>query len=346
MSNHKRTYWIFQVAGWALYCLIYIFFYLSIRVEPQPFFFEQLLTHVFIGFWLTHLMRLVIQKLQILRLTLKKQIIALTVLSLVFSFLIGISIVAIETTIRIQSENLGYFSFLNVSVRFAFSYFHFVLIWNLLYFTYHYVQKTREQDIEQAKLESILKELEITTLKAHINPQFLFNSLNSIRSLVADDPPRARSAITMLSNILRTSIQVDKAEKTLFEKELSIIKDYIALEQIRFADQLFVTYDIEEDTLDQPVPAMIIPPLVENAIKHSIDEEKKQGYIEIYSHYKEDLHYFGIISSGKASSYQEQEATVLNEIRKRLYMLYGNKAILSVEDKDHDMIKVSVSLPL
>ena len=201
MSSYKKRYWIFQITGWTLYCLIYIFFYLSIRTEPQPYFFEQLLTHVFIGFWLTHFMRMVIQQAKILQLALKKQLIALSILSLFFSFLIGLCIVATEMLLRIQSINLSSFSFFNIATRFAFSYFHFVLIWNLLYFTYHYTQKTRQQKIEQAKLENLLKELEITTIKSHINPEFLFNGLNSIRSLVTDNPSRARTAITMLSNI-------------------------------------------------------------------------------------------------------------------------------------------------
>lgn len=346
MNKHQRMYWIFQIAGWSLYCLIYIFFYLSIRTSSQPNFFEQLLTHVFIGFWLTHIMRMVIQKLKILQFSLKKQIITLTILSLVFSFFIGVCIVATESWLQIQSFNLSGLSFLDIATRFAFSYFHFVLIWNLLYFTYHYIQKTREQNIEQAKLENLLKGLEITTLKSHINPEFLFNSLNSIRSLVTDNPVRARKAITMLSNILRNSIQVDKAEKSLFEKELSIIKDYIALEQIRFADQLFVQYTIEEDTLDQPVPAMVIQHLVENAIRYGIDEEIKQGSIEVYSAFKEDMHCFGVISPGSLSSYLSQENDALNDIRKRIHTTYGAKAKLQVEHNEDGLIRAAVCIPL
>ncbi len=346
MSNHKKNYWIFQVAGWALYCLIYIFFYLSIRSEPQPYFFEQLLTHVFIGFWLTHLMRFVIQKTKIILLDFKKQLVALTILSLFFSFLIGLCIVATEMLMKIQSVNLTDFSFFNIAIRFAFSYFHFVLIWNLLYFTYHYIQKTRQQNVEQAKLENLLKELEITTIKSHINPQFLFNSLNSIRSLVTEDPVRARSAITMLSNILRSSIQVDKAEKTLFEKEFSILKDYISLEQIRFSDQMQVVYEIDEDTLDQPVPAMVIQTLVENAIKYGINSSSEHKKLEIYSEYKETLHCFGVISNGNIHAYLEAETYALDEIRKRLSLLYGKEASLKVLETQPGFITASVCLPL
>lgn len=346
MSNHKRTYWIFQVTGWTLYCLIYIFFYLSIRTEPQLNFFEQLLTHVFIGFWLTHLMRIVIQQTKILQLDFKKQLIALTILSLLFSFLIGLCIVTTEMLLQIQSVNLSDFSFFNIAIRFSFSYFHFVVIWNLLYFTYHYVQKTRQQNIEQAKLENLLKELEITTIKSHINPQFLFNALNSIQSLVTDDPARARTAITMLSNILRSSIQVDKAEKTLFEKELSVIKDYISLEQVRFSDQMQVNYRIDEDTLDQPVPAMVIQSLVENAIRYGINAGSQNTSLELYSEYKEDVHCFGVISQGNLQSYLENESATLDETKKRLFLLYGKTANMKVLEERQGYVTASVCLPL
>src|SRR5205085_9378123 len=102
------------------------------------------------------------------------------------------------------------------------------------------------------------KELELKTIKSHINPHFIFNALNSIRALVDENPERARTAITELSNILRSSMQAEKLETVPFERELNIVKDYLALEHIRFEDRLRIEYQIDEDTLDQPVPPMKI----------------------------------------------------------------------------------------
>jgi sensor histidine kinase YesM len=346
MNRHTITYWIFQTTGWTLYCLIYIFFYLTIRVAPQPYFFEQLITHVIIGFWLTHFMRWVIRRTGLLNLNIRKQAAALTFLSLVFSFMIGLCIVSTEKILGIQSENLTTYSYLNIATRFAFSYFHFVLIWNLLYFTYHYVQKTRQQNIDQAKLESLLKELEIKTLKSHINPQFLFNALNSIRSLVTEDPARARTAITQLSNILRSSIQVDKAEKILFEKELSIVKDYMALEQIRYADRLLIEYDIDEESLDQPVPAMVLQWLSDNALKHSPAPELHTTPIKIFSRFDDEFHVFGVVSNGDATMYKQAELPQLNEMIGRLKRVYGNKAALHINQHQNGGIEAIASIPL
>ena len=104
--------------------------------------------------------------------------------------------------------------------------------------------------MDTLRLESLVKELELQTIKAHINPHFIFNSLNSIRALVDENPQRARKAVTELSNILRSSMQSEKMETVPLEKELYIVKDYLALENMRFEDRLRVEYEIDEDTLD------------------------------------------------------------------------------------------------
>ena len=101
--------------------------------------------------------------------------------------------------------------------------------------------------------------------------------------MVDENPERARTAITELSNILRSSMQAEKTETTTLEKELSIVKDYLELEQIRFEDRLKVEYDIDEDTLDQQVPPMMLQTLVENAIKHGISKQVNGGLIKVTS---------------------------------------------------------------
>ncbi len=143
----------------------------------------------------------------------------------------------------------------------------------LIYIVYHYVEKNRNDQLDRLKLETTVKELELKTIKSHINPHFIFNSLNSIRALVDENPKRARRAITELSNILRSSMQAEKSETVTLERELDIVKDYLALEQMRFEERLKIEFDIDEDTLQQQVPPMMLQTLVENAIKHGISKQ-------------------------------------------------------------------------
>ena len=165
----------------------------------------------------------------------------------------------------------------------------FIVPWVIIYYFYHYIEKSRKQQFDTLRLEALIKELELKTIKAHINPHFIFNALNSIRALIDENPGRARTAITELSNILRSSMQAEKLETVTFEKELNIVKDYLALEHIRFEDRLKVEYDIDEDTLGQPIPPMMLQTLVENAIKHGISKQVRGGRVKISSRIQECL---------------------------------------------------------
>ena len=125
----------------------------------------------------------------------------------------------------------------------------FIVPWVLFYYFYHYLVKSRRQQLDTLKLEALVRELELKTIKSHINPHFIFNALNSIRALIDENPNRARNAVTHLSNILRSSMQAEKLETVPFERELNIVKDYLALEYIRFEDRLKVEYDVNDETL-------------------------------------------------------------------------------------------------
>ncbi len=104
--------------------------------------------------------------------------------------------------------------------------FNFILValWLLLYMVWHFIEKTRSNQEDKFNFENTVKELELKTIKSHINPHFIFNSLNSIRALVDENPLRARKAITELSNILRSSMQAEKMETVPLHKELDIVK--------------------------------------------------------------------------------------------------------------------------
>ena len=116
--------------------------------------------------------------------------------------------------------------------------------------------------------------------------------------MVDENPERARKAITELSNILRSSMQADKLETVTLERELNIVKDYLALEHMRFEDRLKIEYDIDEDTLDQPVPPMMLQTLVENAIKHGISKQMNGGVVRVISDFKDDYHELVVQNTG------------------------------------------------
>lgn len=221
----------------------------------------------------------------------------------------------------------------------------YIIPWVLLYYIYHYVEKSRRQQVDTLKLESMVKELELKTIKSHINPHFIFNALNSIRALIDENPGRARNAITELSNILRSSMQTEKQETVPFEKELNIVKDYLALEHIRFEDRLQIEYKIDEDTLDQPVPPMMLQTLVENAIKHGIGKQVSGGIVKVVSDFKDDFHELIVQNSGHLNGEYNGDGFGLSSTKNRLQLLFGDKANFEIKQVN-GIVEARVLIPV
>jgi LytS/YehU family sensor histidine kinase len=210
---------------------------------------------------------------------------------------------------------------------------------------YHYVTKSRKQQLDTLRLESLVKELELQTIKAHINPHFIFNSLNSIRALVDENPQRARRAVTELSNILRSSMQADKMETVPLEKGLSIVKDYLALENMRFEDRLRIEYKIDEDTLDQPIPPMMLQTLVENAIKHGISKQINGGVVRVMSELKGDHYELIVQNTGHLNGKVNTEGFGISSTTNRLGLLYGDKATFNIRQINGSLVEAKVEIP-
>ncbi len=347
MKKKLSLYWIYQIGGWSSYCVIYTFFYLTIRTKPLEHFFSSLFIDAFLGLLVTHLMRYTIKKNKLLEKPLNLQIAYFVGVTFVFAFLYAFLMVAIEDSVLgILGDRMKDLKFTNKVVRVSLGSFLFLTIWNLLYYIYHFAQNNREQLIDKIRLESLVKELELKTIKSHINPHFIFNALNSIRALVDEDPKRARTAITELSNILRSSMHAEKLETTTLEKELSIVKDYLALELIRFEKRLIITYDIDEDTLDQQIPPMMLQTLVENAIKHGVSKKIEGGTIHIISDFVGDKHELIVRNSGQLDEVINQDGFGVASTYDRLNLLFGKNAKFEMQNIDTETVEAKITLPV
>ena len=343
---------MFQAVGWGLFAFIFLFFsFLFDKLEWK--FTYRLFLYISMGLVLTHFMRWIIRQSNILMRPLQSQIIILSFITLVFAFLLGISeTYSVKLLTKWLNEPADGTSDFKKTVENAFHSFIYLFMWNCIYFIYHYIEKSRRQQVDTLKLEALIKELELKTIKAHINPHFIFNSLNSIRALVDEDPERARKAITELSNILRSSMQADKAETVTLEKELYIVKDYLALENMRFEDRLKIEYDVDEETLDQPVPPMMLQTLVENAIKHGISKQINGGVVRVISVFKNRFHELVVQNTGRLNGAINGESRSeagrgfgISSTNDRLSLLYGNKAKFEIRQATPTLVEAKVSIP-
>ncbi len=347
MSMLKRipTYWLYQLFGWSVFVLINMFFAYTFDKFDNIFIY-RLLSYIAIGIIFSHIMRFTIRSFNLLMQPLQQQLVNFVLITVLFAFLVGISETFVIRTLNLRNKGQTQYAIGQVIINNAFNSFFYLFIWNSIYYIYHYIQKSRRQQVDTLKLEALVKELELKTIKSHINPHFIFNALNSIRALIDENPSRARNAITELSNILRSSMQAEKLETVPFEKELGIVKDYLALEYIRFEDRLQIQYEIDEDTLDQPVPPMMLQTLVENAIKHGISKQLRGGIIKIVSDFRNNHHELVVQNTGHLNGGLNVDGFGLASTQNRLQLLFGEKANFTIRQVNGNLVEARVLLPV
>jgi len=347
--NRISNYWLCQIAGWGFVTLSYIFFgYTFDKLTESALIRVGLF--ILAGFCVTHFFRWSVKQLNWLMLPLEKGLPRFLLATIVACVLAGLIVVSFATYLEyigvIVPDSDRKLDFSTRLLTVAMDQGLFITPWVLIYYFYHYIEKSRRQQLDTLKLEALVKELELKTIKSHINPHFIFNALNSIRALIDENPGRARNAITELSNILRSSMQAEKQETVSFEKELNIVKDYLALEHIRFEDRLKVEYQIDEDTLDQPVPPMMLQTLVENAIKHGIGKEVTGGFVKVMSDFKGNYHELVIQNSGRLNGQMNDDGFGLSSTKNRLQLLFGEKANFEIKQVNGNMVEARVLIPV
>lgn len=220
-------------------------------------------------------------------------------------------------------------------------------LWLLIYLIWHYINKNRNDQMDKLQLEAMVKSLELKTIKSHINPHFIFNAHNSIRALVDENPERARQAITELSNILRSSMHAEKMETVPLKQEMNIVRDYLNLEHMRFEDRLQIEMKIDDDTLEQAIPPMMLQTLVENAIKHGISKRVNGGLVRVLSSIKDGQLELIVQNSGTLNgNYKaETEGFGIKSTEERLSLLYQGKAAFSIREIEPGLVESKIIIP-
>lgn len=155
------------------------------------------------------------------------------------------------------------------------------VVWVAIYLSFAMQRHRYRAEVRQAQLGEALQAAELRLLRSQLNPHFLFNALNGVRSLIAEDPARARDAVTHLARTLRYTLASGDQDLVSLERELEMVDDYLSLESMRLAERLAVERDIDPAARTARVPAMLLQTLVENALKHGIAELKEGGTLNI-----------------------------------------------------------------
>ncbi len=207
---------------------------------------------------------------------------------------------------------------------------------------------------EQSRL---LLEARLDALQRQINPHFLFNTLNSISSLIRSQPDLARQMIVKLSHILRVLLR-DRDAFVPLREELDFTDDYLDIEVVRFGDKLHVVKEISPDTLDIIVPSMLLQPLIENSIKHGLEPRISGGVITLRSRIAEDRLLLEIEDDGVgiepggptmapvSGLIREGSGIGMRNVRERIHVLYGDEAHVDIVSRPGRGTRVSLRMPL
>lgn len=154
-------------------------------------------------------------------------------------------------------------------------------LWAAAYVGWCYLQRSRRAEIEKWRLTAAVREAELNTLRAQLNPHFLFNGLNNIRGLVSEDPARARQALAHLAELLRYVMQHAATPLVPLGQELDIVADYLALEALQLEDRLRYSLNVDPAARAVPLPPLTVQLLVENAIKHGVAPRPAGGFVAL-----------------------------------------------------------------
>ena len=353
----QRLYVLGQGLGWGLFLGLQSTFYLTLgkAYDPRPpaIALSAILMIATLGLLITHYSRPFITRWGWKQLGWRALIPRMLALSTVMSF--AWSAIGYGYHLALDAVlDVPWSSKFSPAVLFTISWLNGIFLlccWLGIYFFYHLFDRYNRLQIEQLRLATHVKEAELRALKSQINPHFIFNSLNSLRALIDENPARARQAVTQLANLLRYSLQSAQSETVAFENELRVVNDYLALEQVRHEERLRVRYDVAPETLALAVPPLLLQTLVENAVKYGISNRPEGGEIVIVARCEGGELRLRVTNPGELAgpaqkTGRESTGLGLKNAAERLRMFFGDRARLQLRSEAESVVVAEVSIPV
>lgn len=335
----QKIYWLCQIVGWSLYGLLQIVLYSIAQTADLSHIIGEL---IFVGVYLvsTHFIRFTLIHFGWFSLDLSKLIPRILLVILGLSFVNYMALIGYTSfTGELATKD---FMLIPVVLNFFGPMFIYT-IWTVLYLSFHYFENYNKS----LKYEAAAHEIELRNLKAQLNPHFIFNALNSIRALIDEDPLKSKNAITQLSSILRNSLMSDRQKLIPFDDEFKTIKDYLALESIRYEERLSTHFDIDPLSIEYMIPPLMVQTLVENGIKHGISTLKTGGEISIVCRVENEKLHIEIRNSGELDLEKMARGYGLGikNTKKRLALIYGELGQFEILNESKGVVLTEIIIP-
>jgi len=228
-------------------------------------------------------------------------------------------------------------------------YFHInlLLMWAVLgaYHGARLLGLSRKQELEAVQLESRLAMAQNRALQMQLQPHFLFNTLNSISALIHSDQEAADQMVARLADLLRMTLDSGAVNEISLRQEMAFTDTYLSIEAIRFQDRLTIQRDVPVECMDALVPAFLLQPLVENAVKHGVADLARLATITIRAQHDAEWLVLDVIDNGRGISGNAKRGIGTRNTATRLQLMYPNRHAFDMNDCPGGGAQVTVRIP-
>ncbi len=198
-------------------------------------------------------------------------------------------------------------------------------------------QEQKENELRKSDAEKLAKEAELFKLRQQLQPHFLFNSLNSINALIGSRPEEARKMVQQLSDFLRGTLKKEETQWVTLQEELQYLQLYLDIEKVRFGNRLSTVIECDEETKNLKLPALLLQPIVENAIKFGLYDTTGETVIRLQTQKKDADLIIKVMNPFDAETSSPKQGTGfgLKSVHRRLYLLFARADLLSTDAKNN-----------
>jgi hypothetical protein len=332
LKERLSSFWTLQLAGWLAYwVMIYVTFLTVVSSDRMLSLLHVKTVRTIIGFGLTCVLRLIYKpaaRRQSFRL--------IAVLALAGAIVFGCGWALLEDSYFWWWEgSTGNFFSWSRFPKVALDYAMTLLAWSALYFGIKYWQAWEAERARTLQAHALAQQAQLEMLRYQLNPHFLFNALNSMRASIDEDKARAKRMVTEFSEFLRYSLTSSAAANLPLREELAAIRNYLAIEQIRFEDRLEVQFEIEAKAEDVRIPGFLIHPLVENAIKHGMNGDAPLR-LHIAARVNEGNLHIEVANSGHWQAHENGASLGigLRNVEQRLAQVFPERSTFAINETD------------
>jgi two-component system LytT family sensor kinase len=220
-----------------------------------------------------------------------------------------------------------------------------IIAWSGAYFSLHYYVQLQEAKVQKLRVDMSVKEAALATLRSQVNPHFLFNGLNTLRSLIDSDPDRARLMVTQLAKIFRASLAGGNAQLVPLEQEIETVDAYLQIEKMRFEEKLEVCAAMDVDPGEALLPPFLMQTLVENAVKYGGADEQGVRRVAYRVDAEPGWIRIEVENLGRMGRSSGSTGVGLKMASERLALLYDGRATLRINDEPGGKVVARAVIP-